>query len=95
MRRLQVPKVSVALTSFIYASVDFFENEKLLILIHGSGVVRAGQWSRRLIINDSLSTGSQIPYIERARELGYAVLVLNTNDSNISYERNSFEIPVI
>ncbi len=34
--------------SFIYVSDDVFTNEdKLIVLIHGSGVVRAGQWARR------------------------------------------------
>ena len=43
------------------------------------GVVRAGQWSRRLIINDGLEQGSQLPYIKRAIDRGYSVLVMNTN----------------
>jgi hypothetical protein len=34
-----------------------------------------------LIINDSLQSGSQIPFIKRARELGYAVIVMNPNDN--------------
>lgn len=35
--------------SFIFVSEDVFTNtEKLVVLIHGSGVVRAGQWARRL-----------------------------------------------
>lgn len=34
--------------SFIFVSDDVFTNaDKLLVLIHGSGVVRAGQWARR------------------------------------------------
>lgn len=33
--------------SFIFVSKDWEEKDKLLILIHGSGVVRAGQWARR------------------------------------------------
>ena len=34
--------------SFIFLSEDALSNtDKLLILIHGSGVVRAGQWARR------------------------------------------------
>lgn len=70
------------LRSFIFVSKDALTNpERLLILIHGSGVVRAGQWARSLIINDSLKTGSQLPYIHRATELGYGVMVLNTNDN--------------
>ncbi|CAG2066820.1 unnamed protein product, partial [Timema podura] len=32
----------------VFVSVDIFSNtDKLLILVHGSGVVRAGQWARR------------------------------------------------
>lgn len=43
--------------------------DKLMVLIHGSGVVRAGQWARRLIINEDLDSGTQIPYIKRAIEV--------------------------
>ncbi|PRD31447.1 UNVERIFIED_CONTAM: hypothetical protein NCL1_23542 [Trichonephila clavipes] len=68
-------------STFIYHSEDAFRNEKIVILIHGNGVVRAGQWSRRLIINDSLNSGTQIPFIKRAMALGYGVFVLNTNDN--------------
>lgn len=34
-----------------------------------------------LIINNSLNHGTQLPYIKRAQELGYSVLVTNTNDN--------------
>lgn len=43
---------------------------KLLVLIQGNGVVRAGQWARRLIINQDLKSGTQIPFITRAMEVG-------------------------
>lgn len=43
--------------------------DKLMVLIHGNGVVRAGQWARRLIINEDLDSGTQIPYIKRAIEV--------------------------
>lgn len=84
LNRLPLPKQSSITEdkkSFIFASNDALENEKILILIHGSGVVRAGQWARRLIINDSLFTGTQIPYIRKAKDLGYGLFVLNTNDN--------------
>lgn len=69
-------------SSFVFASKpDFNNTDKLMILIHGSGVVRAGQWSRSLIINQSLDKGTQLPYIKRAKELGYDVLIANTNDN--------------
>nr|CAD7575251.1 unnamed protein product [Timema californicum] len=66
----------------VFVSVDIFSNtDKLLILVHGSGVVRAGQWARSIIINESLQQGTMLPYIKKARELGYAVLITNTNDN--------------
>uniref|UniRef100_A0A3B3SNT4 ARB2 cotranscriptional regulator A n=1 Tax=Paramormyrops kingsleyae TaxID=1676925 RepID=A0A3B3SNT4_9TELE len=57
------------ITSFIYLSKDALNNpDKLLVLIQGRGVVRAGQWARRLIINEDIDSGSQIPFISRAAE---------------------------
>lgn len=35
----------------------------------------------RLIINNSLDHGTQLPYIKRAQKLGYDILVTNTNDT--------------
>ncbi|KAL2079696.1 hypothetical protein ACEWY4_025440 [Coilia grayii] len=59
--------------SFIYLSEDALTNpDKLLVLIQGSGVVRAGQWARRLIINEDMDSGSQLPFIKRAIEGGGA-----------------------
>ncbi|XP_045103285.1 cotranscriptional regulator FAM172A-like [Portunus trituberculatus] len=69
--------------TFIFHSEDAFTNpDKLLVLMHGSGYVKAGQWSRRLIINDSLKSGSQIPFIQEAQKEGYGVVVTNTNDNH-------------
>lgn len=69
-------------STFVFASKsDFSSTDKLMVLIHGTGVVRAGQWSRSLIINQSLDKGTQLSYIKHARDLGYEVLVTNTNDN--------------
>ncbi|XP_059486465.1 FAM172 family protein homolog CG10038 isoform X2 [Neocloeon triangulifer] len=81
--------------TFVFATPDFLTSSKekpLLILIHGSGVVRAGQWARRLIINDCLDTGTQIPYIKEGQELGYNILVLNTNDNKRTIDTEEFRI---
>ncbi|PAA87663.1 hypothetical protein BOX15_Mlig029774g3, partial [Macrostomum lignano] len=51
----------------------------LLVIIQGGGVIRAGQWSRRLIINDSLSSGSMLPYISLGHRLNMRLLILNPN----------------
>lgn len=40
--------------TFVFMSGDLFTNEdKLLLIIHGSGPVRAGQWSKRYVENDT------------------------------------------
>lgn len=64
---------------FIFHSNNAFDCDRLMLIVHGSGVVRAGQWSRRLVINHSLESGTQLPYIKKAKEMGYGVLVLNSN----------------
>lgn len=69
--------------SFFFMSDDALTCDKLMILIHGSGVVRAGQWARRLIINDDLSCGTMLPYIKRASEEGYGVLITNGNENYV------------
>lgn len=64
----------------IFLSEDALTNpEKLMLIIQGSGAVRAGQWARALCINDSLQTGSILPYIKQAKENGYGVIVFNPN----------------
>ncbi|XP_063309762.1 cotranscriptional regulator ARB2A [Pelobates fuscus] len=75
--------------SFIFMSKDALTNpDKMLVLIHGSGVVRAGQWARRLIINEDLDSGTQIPFIKRAMKENYAVIVLNPNENYIEVEKS-------
>ncbi|XP_023944085.2 FAM172 family protein homolog CG10038 [Bicyclus anynana] len=82
LHKLPVPQGSTENDgTFIFVSKDYDKQDVLLVLIHGSGAVRAGQWARSLIINDSLDTGTQIPYIRQAQKRGYGVMVLNCNDN--------------
>lgn len=81
-------------TTSIYLSPDALTNQaKLLVLLQGSGVVRAGQWARRLIINDDLDSGTQIPFITRAMQEGYGVMVLNPNENFVEVEREGGASP--
>lgn len=79
-------------TSFFYMSEDALEKDNLLILIHGNGVVRAGQWARRLIINDCLDSGTQLPFIEWGIKEGYGVIVANTNYNKANDKKDGEEI---
>ncbi|XP_030832814.1 cotranscriptional regulator FAM172A homolog isoform X2 [Strongylocentrotus purpuratus] len=68
--------------SFVFASKNaLVTRDKLLVLINGAGAVRAGQWARKLIVNDCLDSGTQLPYIRKALQEGYEVLVMNTNEN--------------
>ncbi|KAK6742085.1 hypothetical protein RB195_009757 [Necator americanus] len=64
---------------FVYASPGFQQKSTVLLIIHGSGAVRPGQWSRRLIMNENLEVGSQFPYIRRALANNWGVIVCSTN----------------
>ncbi|PKC74623.1 hypothetical protein RhiirA1_529456 [Rhizophagus irregularis] len=67
--------------SRIYISDDAQECQTLLLLIQGSGVVRPGQWARQVIINDSLELGTMFPYIRKAQELKWGIVIFNPNEN--------------
>lgn len=52
LQKISVPDgIPADEATFIFASrPDFSDSEKILVLIHGSGAVRAGQWARRLLL---------------------------------------------
>jgi len=49
--------------SEIFFSPDWENKTRLVLLIQGSGAVRAGQWARALCINEGLETGSILGYL--------------------------------
>ncbi|CAI2169373.1 11202_t:CDS:10 [Funneliformis geosporum] len=65
--------------SRIYLSEDAQDCQNLLLLIQGSGVVRPGQWARQVIINDSLELGTMFPYIKKAQDLKWGIIIFNPN----------------
>lgn len=83
LHKIELPSSSSSSSSqsnFVFATKSDLKNtKKLMVLIHGSGPVRAGQWSRRLIANESIDHGTQLPYIKKAMDMGYDVLVTNAN----------------
>ena len=64
----------------ILTTKDFSTNPKCLILIQGTGVVRLGQWARSVCINENLRLGTMIPYVEKAIENNYSVIIMNPNE---------------
>ncbi|CDW90649.1 UNKNOWN [Stylonychia lemnae] len=70
--------------SNIYMSPDFLDTQQdiekdALILIQGTGAVRAGVWARSVCLNESLKTGSMLQMIKTAQHNKMSVLVMNPN----------------
>mmetsp|Transcript_42454 Transcript_42454/g.79727 ORF Transcript_42454/g.79727 Transcript_42454/m.79727 type:complete len:407 (-) Transcript_42454:238-1458(-) len=65
----------------IFASRGYEQAEKLLLIIQGSGRVLAGVWGCSLCINENLDHGTMMPYLQKASEAGYGVIVFNPNQN--------------
>ena len=64
----------------IFISADLFTNfDKCLVLIQGTGPVRAGIWARGACMNNGLNMGSMLPMLEYAKKNGMSVVVMNPN----------------
>ncbi|KAF9932406.1 hypothetical protein FBU30_008258 [Linnemannia zychae] len=71
----------------VYATPDILVNPKVLIIVQGLGKVAPGQWARKLFTNGqkgNFNFASQFPYIERARHLGWAIILCDPNRNEIS-----------
>lgn len=71
--------------SNIFMSPEFIQGyggnpqECALILIQGTGSVRAGIWARSVCLNENLELGSMLPLIDAAKKQNMPVLVMNPN----------------
>ena len=65
-KRKSRPDDDLVAKSRIYLSPNYGTKKTLLLLIPGSGAVRAGQWARSICINDNLAAGCMYPYIAEA-----------------------------
>ena len=76
----------------IYVSQDFDINSNCICIIQGTGAVRIGLWTRRVCINDNLYLGSIIPYIKKAFEYNFSLIILNPNET-CDIDNNKIKIP--
>lgn len=70
-------------SSFIYASQNYTNSSEIIIFINGSGVVRAGQWARSIIINENINMGTQFEYYKKLLTNDRSVIIFNTNDNTL------------
>ena len=64
----------------------------LMLLINGSIPATMGMWSRELCLKNGLDSGSQIPYISKAKEKGFNLIILNTNNSPVKVDITDSEV---
>jgi hypothetical protein len=74
----------------VFLTPDALTCDALLLLIQGSGAVRAGQWARAVCLNDSLEKGSILPYLARAKKNGMGVIVFNPNLTSVDVPARVF-----
>lgn len=80
----------------VYCSKNYENCETLLIIIPGTRT-QAGIWSRSLCIDEGLNIGSVIPYVEKAIDSGYGVIVTNPNANfvkTLNSDGNTIKIPI-
>ena len=76
----------------ILTTKDFPKNQKCLLLIQGTGAVRLGQWARSVCINENIDLGSMIPYVEKAINNQFSVIIFNPNERrDFLYEENKIK----
>lgn len=77
----EFPKCPIFMSKEFYQPDSQANNGKTaLVLIQGTGAVRAGIWARSVSINENFELGTMLPQIEWAvREKHFPVLVMNPN----------------
>ena len=77
---LQFPQANIFMSEEFYTPQESNREKNALVLIQGTGNVRAGQWARSVCINDDLEKGSMLPQIDWAlNQKKYPVIVMNPN----------------
>lgn len=85
-RDISQPQCKILITE------NFETSPKCMLLIQGTGAVRLGQWARSVCINDNLNLGSMVPYVRKAKNLNFSVVIFNPNERS-DFENNKKLIP--
>ena len=76
------------------ASSDWQTAEKMLIIAQNAAGSQIGIFSRSICLEQGLSKGSMLPYIERAKKEGYAVIILRPNTNSMIVNNNNKEVKI-
>ena len=78
----------------ILASKDWESATNLLIICQNQSGSQMGIFSRSLCFDEGLDKGSMLPYVAKARELGYGVLILRPNTNSVIDPNTKAKIPI-
>ncbi|CEI94781.1 hypothetical protein RMCBS344292_08986 [Rhizopus microsporus] len=78
--------------SYIYMTPNALTTTDKLILFISGNNTRIGQWSRRVMCDENIYTGSVMDTTRRVREKGYEVIIFNPN-GNYWYKNRAWEYP--
>ena len=70
-------------TTSVFISPDLATAKTVLLLIMGKGGSRAGAWVSRVVIHCGIQAGSIFPYLEKAKQREWGVVVLNPNAHHV------------
>lgn len=83
---IPIPNEDSNPSTSILASPDWMTATKLLLIIQNASGSMMGIFSRSLCLEQGLTKGSMLPYIERAVSAGYGVLILRPNTNSVMHE---------
>lgn len=90
---IQIPEDEDPSTS-ILASADWVNARKLLIIVQNAYNSQLGIFSRSICFDQGLSKGTWLPYIERALQQDYAVMILRPNTNSVLREAPGSTTPL-
>lgn len=91
---IPIPDDESEISTSILATSDWTTNSKLLMIVQNAVGSMMGIFSRSLCLEQGLSKGSMLSYIERARAAGYAVMILRPNTNSVSVQSDPTKAPV-
>ena len=68
----------------VLASSNWLTSSKLLLIVQNASGSQMGIFSRSTCFEQGISKGSMIPYVERAKKAGYAIIILRPNTNSIT-----------
>ena len=83
MVRRAIPSADDPAHCDIFCTEGWLEAERLLVFVTNKRRGQAGIWSRGLCISSGLNVGSMLPYIAKAKEASFGVVVLNANANSV------------